>query len=195
MEHLQDTGARAENPAGLALSTSKYRRLRGSWGYLLERFLRWKGVHLRELTREHLLYGDSRAALVVSVAPLVIASYSDELDGVVLHRFPAWLVKAHGLSVGSRLLAVFCYQEGEQLAPDLEAGPASTGSWANVCPLVAEFLSDDETAIFRRKSEISDAEWAWCAELAARRCERHGLVARRGGIIFHAWPAEPNRSP
>src|SRR5262245_54646721 len=46
----------------------------------------------RAALKMHLRYGDSRAAVVVSAKPLVIAAYSDDFDGVLLLQFPQPLV-------------------------------------------------------------------------------------------------------
>ncbi len=46
---------------------------------------------------ELLRLGDSRAAIVASVDPLVVSAYSDELDAVILVEFPEQLVKQYCL--------------------------------------------------------------------------------------------------
>lgn len=47
--------------------------------------------------RDMLAHGDSRAAVVVSVSPLLVACYCDDLDGVCLLRFPDSLAAGHRL--------------------------------------------------------------------------------------------------
>jgi len=49
--------------------------------------------------------GDSRAAVVASVDPLVVSAYRDELDAVILVRFPDPLVKQYSLAEADLLMA------------------------------------------------------------------------------------------
>lgn len=144
-------------------------------------------VEMRERLAEHLMHGDSRAALVVSVAPLVVAAYSSDLDAVALLRFPTSLVSEYGLTVGSRLLTVNLYADvrgartGEPFyAVDLVPGPDRTG-WSNFAPLIADFLSEDRGRIEARKRAISEDEWRTAKARAATRIERWGLDTARPG--------------
>jgi hypothetical protein len=144
-------------------------------------------AEMRERFAEHLRLGDSRAAVVVSIAPLVVAAYSSDLDACVLATHPSSLVEKHGLEVGSRLLTVNIYARvspksgGERLyAADLLPGPARTG-WSNFTPLIADFLSDDGPRIEARKRAIAEKEWQRLEECARERIARFGLDTARDG--------------
>jgi hypothetical protein len=184
-----DDKSRASDPAGLTLSPRRYRRLRGMGGIVWELLGRAFGTKYPDLVREHLECGDSRAALVVATSPLLVAAYTDELDCVVMLRFPRWLVREHGLEVGSRLLAVITYPHDENLARDLDLGPAHHGQFLNAHPQIGEFLSGDVERMEARKREIEEGEWRRCAELAAAYRQTHGDRARDGAIYFTALPA------
>ena len=69
-----------------------------------------------------LFYGDTQPAIVVSVNPLLIAAYSDEMDAVVMLRFPMEFVEKYNLSVGSRLTTSNVYFTGNQFASDIFVG-------------------------------------------------------------------------
>lgn len=187
----------ASDPGGIRLSHDKLRRFhpelyepKGLWRWLgrispLQRF--W-------LTRktEHLLHGDSRAALVISVQPLLVAAYTDELDCIALLQFPPELAAEYGLQVGTRLLTVNLYAPGSTPAADLENGPASYRRYSNFDPLIAEFVSDDQPRIEFRKAEISEAEWRRTAALAQEYLAKRGPLARdgrpmRSGVPAQAW--------
>lgn len=103
--------------------------------------------------------GDSRAALVARIAPLVVAAYSDELDAVALLQFPSWLVDQYQLKVGTKLLTVNTYERGNIVAPDLKPGPLFKESFCNFIPLIAEFLTDDIETVMDHQSNITDTEW------------------------------------
>ena len=126
----------------------------------------------------------------MSVSPLQVAAYTDELDCVVMLRYPDWLVDEHDLKVGSRLLVVFTYPDEEKLARDLTPGDRDTGRYRNACPQIAEFLSDDHGAIESRKREIAKEEWRRCAALANAYRVRHGDQARDGTPMMTSLPPE-----
>lgn len=95
---------------------------------------------MRERFEEYLAQGDSRAAMVVSLEPLVVAALSDDLDAAVLLRFPPELASRYELAVGSRLLTVNTYTEmkGVQsgklfFAVDVVPGPHRR-AWSNFAP-------------------------------------------------------------
>src|SRR5688500_8873793 len=79
----------ASDPAGLALSDEKLRQLcptmycsSGLRGFV--RCFLLDGWQYRHLIRDMLIHGDSRAAVVMSTSPLLVACYSDDADGVCL---------------------------------------------------------------------------------------------------------------
>ena len=101
---------------------------------------------LRDI-RHTLARGDGRAAVVVDAARAVVASYTDELDCVVLLKFDPALALAHGWRDGSRLLSANSYlSRAGGVAPDLRPGPGDEGRWGNVWPLLADLLTDDAAA-------------------------------------------------
>lgn len=129
---------------------------------------------------EQLLYGDSRAAVVLSTSPLLVAAYTDELDCSVVLRFPANLVERYSLETGDHLLTVNAYEEGASIVGDLSEGPETTGQYCNFSPLIAEFLSEDYGRIEYRKSTIDAAEWDRAERMGREYLERNGGNVRDG---------------
>ena len=120
------------------------------------------------LTRieEHLLYGDSRAAVVITTSPLLIAAYTDEIDCVVLLRFSERFVSKYNLEPGSRLVTVNLYEYSDgSYETDLTPGANSTERYRNFEPLIADFLTDDVERLKERKAEIDEDEWQRTEEL------------------------------
>ena len=110
--------------------------------------------------QEHMIYGDSRAAVVMATKPhLLVAVYTDELDCVRVMRFHNRYIKRYGLKVGSPLLTVNTYMQGDTLAPDLTPGPLSTGRFVEFNPIIADFITDDYERVAERKHGISQQEW------------------------------------
>lgn len=182
----------ASDPGRVTLSRRRLARLCPEFGdpggggavARIENLLNDRNADIARIA-DHLENGDSRAAVVVSAAPLLVSAYTDELDCVALLCFPDAFVRDYELSVGSRLLSVNRYGGGGPLARDLEHGPASHHRWTNFQPLIADFLSDDRARIAARKSQISEREWDLAFSLGQRWLAARGTAARDG---------RPNRS-
>jgi hypothetical protein len=113
---------------------------------------------LREVIIEHMRFGDSRAAVVVSTAPLLVAAFTDELDCVVILRFVPGPPIAD-LAVGSRLLTVNTYKRGTKLDGDLFPGPLRIDRWVGFYPIIADFICANQDVVDRRKADIGTEEW------------------------------------
>ncbi len=148
------------------------------------------GKNVFKITEESIQLGDTRAALVVSVSPLVIAAYTDELDCVIMLRYADFLIRDHDLRVGTRLVAVFTYSVEETVAPDLDLGSRNTGRWSNASPLIGEFLSEDTQRLAALHASIREDEWERCRVLAEDYRKRHGDRAREGSLLFSGCPAK-----
>ena len=164
-----DDNSFASDPGQIRFSVERYRRMEPDGGGFGPGESAWE-----ERLAEHLLVGDSRAACVVSVRPLLVAAYTDEIDCIAMLLFPTWLVAEHALKLESRLLTVntyhtatqlATYEGGSQFAADLIPGPNNSENYANFFPMIAEFLSDDRERIELRKSGIPEEEWLRCLSL------------------------------
>lgn len=189
-----DNRTEASDPGGIRLSHAKMRRLQPEY-YSRRGFPGLFGLPTagqsfwRVRNEEHLQNGDSRAALVMVVDPLIVAAYTDELDCVALLRFPQWLVEEYRLAEGTRLLTVNLYSYGQQPVEDLWNGPAAYHRYANFRPYIAEFLSDDRDRIESRKAGIEEAEWERTLACAAEYQRRNGSRTRDGRPVFCERPA------
>jgi hypothetical protein len=199
-----DDTTTASNPGGFHLSLDKLRLLQpelltdvtllcGSGCAKLH-----PAEELRDRIDEHLSLGDSRAAIVVSLKPLLIAAFSDDLDTVALLKFPEELARKYSLTLDSRLLTVNTYGKSQDrgtggllVAADLVAGPRHTNQWSNVQPYIAEFLSDDMERIEARKARIDEEEWGDARRLAAVRVRFFGIETARNGAPTHCASPVP----
>jgi hypothetical protein len=142
----------------------------------------------RTLIADHLRMGDTRAALVVRLAPLLVAAYTDERDTVLLLRFPQFLVADEQLRVGTKLLTVNTYARGPKVLADIVEGPFTTGNFTNYHPVIAEFVSDDADLIGRRKQAIRPEEWRRAAERAKALLAAQNVVVRDGSPLHSMKP-------
>ena len=141
---------KASDSGGFSLDETKLRALFPDFD--------WTDDQLEYLD-DHLALGDSRAALVASVKPLVVSAYSDELDAVILVQFPDQLVGQYSLDVGDHLIVSWVYPRHPRPPSDVVQGYKSLRRHNNGAPLVADFLSDSLDKIKRRKSRVSKVEW------------------------------------
>lgn len=145
------------------------------------------------LTRieEQLLFGDSRAAVVITTSPLLIAAYTDELDCVALLRFSDKFVSEYDLKPGSRLITVNTYEYHDgSYESDLLPGPAASGNYRNFSPFIADFLTDDLDRLAKRKATISEDEWRRTEELGQTYVGENYARPRDGRPCWVNVPAE-----
>ena len=138
MSEYHNDKTAASDPGRLSTSMEKLRRLQpelfGWRGWLVRHAWGSRTLNARQtiaMIAEHMNCGDSRAAVVAQVSPLVVAAYTDELDCVVLLSFPDELAGEYQLRVGSRLLTVNTYGKAKRIASDLQEGPNALHRWTN----------------------------------------------------------------
>lgn len=188
----------ASDPGQIRLSHNRLRVLRpdlygigGVWRSILAFFR--MGWAERIYIKEQLECGDSRAAVVVSTTPLLVAAYSEDLDCIAMLRFPGELVDQYRLSIGTRLLTVNCYGDSGEYDRDLILGRKLDGGWTGFHPLIAEFLSDDGDRIEARKREITEEEWQRAYGMGVRYIKARPGVARDGRPVYSSIPASGRR--
>lgn len=190
---LDDTTS-ASDPGQINLSHPKLRILRpdlyGISGILKSVLAFFRiGFPERIYIEEQLQCGDSRAAVVISTAPLLIAAYTDELDCIAMLRFPDDFVHQYKLSDGKRLLTVNCYGNSEDYDPDLIPGSEMIKRWTGFHPLIADFLTDNYDRIRMRKEQISEKEWQRTRMMGKEYLNRYPGMARDGRPVYASVPA------
>ena len=197
MSKYHNDSTYASDPGGVALADEKLRRfhpeLYTTWAGLLARLPLWFPVHRigisgrwRDIIEEHVWLGDSRAAMVMSTEPLIVAAYTDELDCVALLKFDSWVRDEHKLCQYDRLLTVNTYSspQYEPVAPDLVFGPRQLSRWVNFWPIIADFVTDDVDRLEKRKSRINEEEWDRTRRLAERLITQPKARPRNGAPIL-----------
>ena len=191
-EHY-DYLARASDPGGLEFATDRLKQLYPQYfRFLFRKMVRASDPipNLIEAAVDHMRYGDSRAAVVISVSPFLVAAYTDELDCVALLRFPDSLRAKY--ASGDRLLTVNTYASLPQVVSDLIPGDADTGNWENFRPMIADFFSEQTGKIDARKNRISQPEWDRTEQLGREYLERMPNY-QRDGFPFHCqFPGTPD---
>ncbi len=196
-----DQNTEASHPGLVALSHRKLRILHPelySTFLWLQHLLSYSSVYpikkrsfWRTYVEEHLMYGDSRAAVVISISPLLIAAYTDEIDCIAMLRFDDSFISSFRLTEGERLLTVNTYTDFVNgYEPDLKPGPNQHGRYGNFAPYIAEFLTEDGERLQRRKAEIDEGEWRKTEELGREHLSKHGTRARDGRPLRSIYAPE-----
>ena len=203
MARFMNVEGQASNAGNVPLSKEKLRAL--DPGVFKERTFKCDpycpedhpAEEMRVRFAEQLEFGDSRAALVMATSPLVVAAYSDELDAVVLLRFPPAFVSQYRLEVGSRLVTVNSYRRwtgkksGNLLyPPDMVVGPQQLNRYSSFLPLIADFLTEDSARLEELKRNIDESEWARTRELGRQRIAVGLDTARSGKPTESNFPYE-----
>jgi hypothetical protein len=185
---ILNAGTKASDPGQVRLSHAKLRALLPLL-YDEGEYPTDRAAQDKQYLEEQLQFGDSRAAVVISVAPLLVAAYSDELDCVAMLRFPDRLAAEYRLSEGSRLLTVNTYGSPDPAPEDLLPGPGQFHRYTGFHPVIAEFVSEDGDRIEARKREIGEEEWERTLALGRAYAQLRPGVARDGRPLLASKPA------
>lgn len=172
----------ASDSGGFSLDESKLRALFPDF--------EWTADQLAYID-DHLKRGDSRAAIVASVKPLVVSAYSDELDAVILVEFSEDLVKQYALKVGDELIATWTYPKAPRAPSDIVQGERNLVRYNNGAPIVADFFSNSVEQIKNRKATVSKAEWARVRMLTPSALKRANGKYRTSFPLYVGHPPEP----
>ncbi len=131
-----------------------------------------------------LCFGDTQPAVVVSVEPLIIAAYSDEMDGVVMLRFPSEFVEKYSLCPGFRLTTSNVYFTPRQLANDIFVGEDYSRQYNDFTPIVQLFLGKNDEKISAKVGLFSEEVWDKVVDKANEYRKLHPQLWRDGFFYF-----------
>ena len=172
----------ASNQANVKFSYKKYYSFRNRINTKLSgRF--YSDMQIETVTKV-LLYGDTQPAWVVSTEPLLIAAYSDEMDAVVMLRFPSELAGKYDLMEGTRLTTSNWYFGGDRIAPDIFVGEGYLRNWTDFMPIVQLFLGKRDDRICAKTTLFDEDVWATVSERAEEYRYQHPDLCRDGFYYF-----------
>lgn len=131
--------------------------------------------------------------VVVSVEPLLVACYSEEMDAVALVRFSEKLGEMYGLSLHSKLLCVTPVLPSARPASDLTPGSQGDSSIPNFWPVVVDFLTMDVQKVQSVKSSLSETKWRRCKQLGEQYLLRKKGLYRDGSPYVSDFPCKKKR--
>ena len=171
-----DGNSYATSPGRMRISDEK-------WKYIAEvyRFGFLKKLRVnrqRAAVQEFISYGDTNPAIVVSTAPLLVAAYAYDLDAVVMLSFPQAFVQKYNLKHYDKLISVNTYLSEKQHYDVFYWNNQS--AWADFCPNIVDFLSDETTKLATHKNNIPDNTWDHVKTLSAEYLKNHAYLQREG---------------
>lgn len=180
-----DSSTYASCPGRLKLSANKWKDIKRF--YKLGPLKSLKLDRKKTMVRECISHGDTQPAMVMSVNPLLIASYSDEMDAVVLLGFPCGFAEKNNLKQYDRLITVNTYVRMSPAfgyvrlkSDDVFYGKNYLGRWQNVNPIVGEFVSSETDKIEKHKKAIPESLWRYVKALGEEYLNEHKELARKG---------------
>ena len=95
-----------------------------------------------KMTKDTLKLGDMQLSKVISVDPLLIASYSDEFDGVLIYEYPSELVFKYNLKINQVLVSSNSYwpKDAFDIEEDISPGKDCSYEWRDVISFIPLFL-------------------------------------------------------
>lgn len=180
-----DSSTYASCPGRLKLSESKWKDIKKF--YKLGLLGRLKLDRKKAMVREYISYGDTQPAIVMSVNPLLIAAYSDEMDAVILLKFPCGFAEKNNLKLHDRLITVNTYVRmpsgvgyDRLKSDDIFFGKNYLGRWKDVNPIVGDFISLETVKIEKHKQAIPESLWRYVKALGEDYLNNHKELARKG---------------
>ena len=132
----------------------------------------------KPFTLQFMLEGDVQPAIVISLDPLLVACYSDELDAVTVQYLPSELIPKLKLQMYSKLLTVNGY--GKRPTKDVTLGPNALGNYASVTSIIADLYTDDTLRLNTLKNAFEEEWWNHTVNLGRKYLEDHPGMARNG---------------
>ncbi len=175
-----DSKTFAENPGNVMISARKFRKVRRLFKLNHAQKSYFKAQKNR--IKEYMAMGDTQPAVVCSVSPLKIAAYSDEMDAVIMLRFPDVLAKKYDLSPGTRLVTsnVYEYKSTGDIASDIFIGENYYNRYRDFIPVLTLFLADNEKYLRRKPNIFGEDVWKTVCEKAEEYSQKHPDLFRNG---------------
>lgn len=171
-------GTYAGAPGRLTISKEKWNDIKRAYNMPFLEILYFNRA--RKNIQQRLSYGDAQPAIVISENPFIIAAYSDEMDAVVLLRFPAVLAQTNEIKLHDKLISVNCYGKSDKIAHDIFVGEKYAGYWTDFRPLIGDLLSDDTDRLNQHKNNIPYFMWEYVRVLGENYLRDHKDLIRNG---------------
>ena len=172
----------AENQGKVKFSYKKYYSFRNKIGSKFSE--KFRADMKIDFVAKALFYGDTQPAVVVSTTPLLIGAYSDEMDAVVMLRFPDEFAKQYKLTVGTRLTTSNVYFTKRAIANDIHIGEKYSRQYTDFAPLVQLFFGKKDDKIMEKTKLFSEDVWKTVSAKANDYLRLYPNCSRDGFFCF-----------
>lgn len=173
-----DPNSQASNEGGVKLSKRKWKDIKKI--YSLSPKSNKKLKEIFKIEKECLFFGSVEPCVVVSLYPLLIAVYSEDMDAVLLLQFAPDYIGKYSLDIGSRLISANTYGSGDEISKDIFVGEGYSGCWTDFTPHLADFLTEDKEKLDLHKEKISEDIWNCVEKLGKEYLLKHSSLSRNG---------------
>lgn len=164
-------------PGRFQVNNKKLKALRPKL-FKFSHFIFGSSMDHKPFTLQFMREGDVQPAVVISLDPLLVACYSDELDAVTVQYLPSELIPKLKLKMYSKLLTVNGY--GKRPTKDVTLGPNALGNYASVASIIADLYTDDTLRLNTLKNAFEEEWWNHTVNLGRKYLEDHPGMARNG---------------
>lgn len=127
--------------------------------------------------------GDIQPAFVYSVDPLIVSTYNDEIDNILLLEFPNEFAEKYNLKIGDKLLTSNVYWTKKVTNyNDILPGLSNQMRYVDIFPMVLKFLVDDID--YDINSMYSEFHWEYIKNLTYAYFKFSNGKARNGFFYF-----------
>ena len=170
----------AENPGNIKLSRWKLRKIK-KMICISKRERAYFNKQIPAI-KEYVAFGDTQPAYVMSVSPLVVSAYSDEMDAVVMLRFPDELSRQYKLTIGDRIITVNTYRQlnSNGVVPDVFVGKNYLNRYSDCHPIVPLFISRSHKLMHQKLSLFDEEEWQMVWQKSQEYASEHPDLLRDG---------------
>ena len=172
----------AENQGKVKFSYKKYYSFRNKIGSKFSE--KFRADMKIDFVAKALFYGDTQPAVVVSTAPLLVGAYSDEMDAVVMLRFPDEFAKQYKLTVGTRLTTSNVYFTEREIADDIHIGEKYSRQYTDFAPLVQLFFGKKDDKIMEKTKLFGEDIWQTVTEKSNEYLRLYPDCSRDGFFCF-----------
>lgn len=180
MSYLDSFYSSASIPGMIPMSKNKYRQILDLLKLKITQYN--EAITNFPFINENFIYGDTQPAIVVSLSPLVISAYSDELDAVLFLKSPEELRAFYDLHKGMRLTAATSYPSAKTVSKDIFPGKDYNGHFKDFQSMIHLFLGYDDERALELTSNFSEDIWAYVEQLTNERAKKR--CKPRDGFYF-----------
>jgi len=127
----------------------------------------------------HIQFGDTNPAIVVSINPLLIAPYSEDMDAVVILKFPDKYTEKYNLQIKDKLITVNQYWTFGDIRNDIFVGENYQGDFKDFFPIIGDFISSEINIINTHKEYMSKNLWLYVENLSFNYIKEHKNLLRK----------------